>query len=228
MYQHHIKGGNVVLVDVLRFTSTLVTALANGALWAETYAEPDKALMLREKGYVVAGEHNGVVIDGFMYNNSPVSMSRENVNGKKLAFVTTNGTYTRSLIDTYDALYAGCFLNVDALVDRLISEDKDVQIVCSGARRRMAVEDFVFAGMVADKLVKTQKYTYEFDTVAMATTLYHTAKDDLRSFVLNSAPRLKLMIAKFPHYKEDFDFSMQQNIFDVVPEEESPFKFVVK
>lgn len=228
MYQHHIKGGNVVLVDVLRFTSTLVTALANGALWAETYSDPDKALKLLDEGYVVAGEHNGVVIDGFMYNNSPISMCRENVCGKKLAFVTTNGTYTRSLIDTYDAIYAGCFLNVKALVDRLINEDKDVQLVCSGARRRMAVEDFVFAGMVADELLKTRNYTYELDTVAMATTLYRTAKDNLRSFVLDCAPRLRMMIANFPSYKDDFEFSLQQNIFDVVPEEESPFKFVVK
>lgn len=228
LYEHHPQGGSVVLVDVLRFTSTLTTALANGALWAETFADADQAIAKKEEGYIVAGEHKGIKINGFDYNNSPVSMTRENISGKKLAFVTSNGTFMRSLIKTSDAIYAGCFLNARALVQRLIDEGNDVQLVCSGAEQRIAIEDFVFAGMVANELVESQKFSYEFDAVSLAISTYRLAKDNVEAFVLSHTPRIRTACSKFIHYKADLHFSFQHDLFDVVPEEVSPFKFVIK
>ncbi|MCR5453825.1 MAG: 2-phosphosulfolactate phosphatase [Bacteroidales bacterium] len=228
LYACHPKGGTVVLIDALRFTSTLTTALANGALWAETYADADKAIARKKDGYIVAGERNGEKLKEFHYNNSPVAMTRQNIGGKKLAFVTTNGTYMRSIIQEYDAIYAGCFLNARALISRLIAEQNDVQLVCSGATNRIAVEDFVFAGLVANALMESQQFSYEFDTVAMAISMYHQAKDNISEYVLNNAPRIKKTCALFEHYRADFEFSFQHNLLDVVPEEVSPFKFVIK
>lgn len=228
LYQYHAKGGTVVLIDVLRFTSTLTTALANGALWAETFADPEKALAKRDEGYIVAGEKNGIVLDGFLYNNSPVSMTRENIGGRKLAFVTTNGTYMRSLIEEYDAIYAGCFLNVSALTDRLLQGDNDIQLVCSGTQNRLSTDDFVFAGMVADRLLKTGQFVYNNDSVALARTLYQCAKDDIKTFILNHSPRTRPFCKTHEHYRNDLEFAMQVDMYDAVPEEESPFKFVLK
>lgn len=228
LYQYHTKGGTVVLIDVLRFTSTLTTALANGALWAETFANPEKALAKLNEGYIVAGEKNGIVLDGFHYNNSPVSMTRENIGGRKLAFVTTNGTYMRSLIEEYDAIYAGCFLNVSALIDRLLQGGNDIQLVCSGTQNRLSTDDFVFAGMVADRLLATGQFVYNNDSVALAQTLYQCAKDDIKTFILNHSPKTRPFCEKHEHYRKDLEFAMQVDLYDVVPEEESPFKFVLK
>ncbi len=228
LYAHHAKGGTVVLIDVLRFTSTLTTALANGALWAETFADPAEALAKLDEGYIVAGEKNGLVLDGFHYNNSPVSMNRENVGGRKLAFVTTNGTYMRSMIEEYDEIVAGCFLNVSALTERLMQGENDVQLVCSGSRNRLATDDFVFAGMLADRLLQTGRFEYNNDSVPMARTLYHCAKNDLKTFILDHSPKTKPFCETHEHYRNDLDFAMQVDLYDAVPEEESPFKFVLK
>ncbi len=217
-----------MLIDVFRFTSTLTTALANGALWAETFADAQKAIAKRDEGYVVAGEHLGAVLEGFDYNNSPVSMTRENIGGRKVAFVTTNGTYMRSLIDTYDAIYAGCFLNVSALAEKILQGDSDVQLVCSGSRNRLATDDFVFAGMLADKLLQTGQFEYINDSVPMARTLYHCAKNDIKTFILDHSPKTKPFCETHEHYRNDVEFLMQVDLFDAVPVEEEPFKFVLK
>jgi len=217
-----------VLIDVFRFTSTLTTALANGALWAETFADAQKAIAKRDEGYVVAGEHLGAVLEGFDYNNSPVSMTRENIGGRKVAFVTTNGTYMRSLIDTYDAIYAGCFLNISALAEKILQGDSDVQLVCSGSRNRLATDDFVFAGMLADRLLQTGQFEYINDSVPMARTLYHCAKNDIKTFILDHSPKTRPFCETHEHYRNDVEFLMQVDLFDAVPVEEEPFKFVLK
>ena len=217
-----------MLIDVFRFTSTLTTALANGALWAETFADAQKAIAKRDEGYVVAGEHLGAVLEGFDYNNSPVSMTRENIGGRKVAFVTTNGTYMRSLIDTYDAIYAGCFLNISALAEKILQGDSDVQLVCSGSRNRLATDDFVFAGMLADRLLQTGQFEYINDSVPMARTLYHCAKNDIKTFILDHSPKTRPFCETHEHYRNDVEFLMQVDLFDAVPVEEEPFKFVLK
>lgn len=228
LYPHYAQGGTVVLIDVFRFTSTLTTALANGALWAETFADSDKAIAKRDEGYIVAGEHLGAMLEGFHYNNSPVSMATEDIRGRKLAFVTTNGTYMRSLIDTYDNIYAGCFLNVSALAEKILQGDSDVQLVCSGSRNRLATDDFVFAGMLANKLLQTGQFEYNNDSVAMARTLYHCAKNDIKSFILDHSPKTRPFCETHEHYRNDVEFSMQIDLYDTIPEEVEPFKFVAK
>lgn len=227
LYPYHSKGGTIVLIDVLRFTSTLTTALANGALWAEAYPDVESVLKLKNEGYIIAGEKNGLFIEGFDYNNSPVAMTRENISGQKLAFVTTNGTYMRSLIEDYDAIYAGCFLNGEAVVNRLLAEEHDVQLVCSGRRRKIALEDLMFAGMVSEKLLASGKFSYTEDIIPIAIATYQSGKNDIKSFIYNSIPVLKSFTAKYKHYSKDFDFCFNRDIFDIVPEEISPLKFAV-
>ncbi|MBO4371937.1 MAG: 2-phosphosulfolactate phosphatase [Bacteroidales bacterium] len=228
LYPYHRKGGTIVLIDVLRFTSTLTTALANGALWAEAYPDTETVFKLKKEGYIIAGEKNGLFIQGFDYNNSPVSMTRENIEGQKLAFVTTNGTYMRSLIEEYDAVYAGCFLNGKAMINRLIEEEHDVQLVCSGRQRKIALEDLMFAGMVAEKLLESGKFSYTNDIIPIAIATYQSGKKDIKSFIQNNLPDIQAMLAKFKHYSKDFEFCFNYDMFDVVPEEITPLKFVVK
>ena len=217
---------NVVLVDILRFTSTMTTALANGAKSVETYADEETPKKLKaEKNYIICGEYKGMDIDGYDFNNSPVSMTKENVAGRNLAFCTTNGTYTRSVIYDYGTILAGSFLNFSALCNRLSNDGQSITIVCSGSARRPATEDIIFAGQVADYLIKNSGFTYMEESVSIALNLYNLAKNNPKEFVLKSAPGKKIIIESNPRYAEDFEFVFQTDLFDIVPEETSALKF---
>lgn len=227
--QYHQKGGSVVLIDVVRFTSTLITALANGAISAEAYPNSEIPLKLKkEKNYIIAGEKMGKDIPGFDFNNSPVDMTKENVFGRELAFCTTNGTYTRSLIENYDNIFAGSFINASALAKRLIQEDKNVTLVCSGRGRKVAVEDLIFAGFIAKKLIEEGDFTYLEDGVSLAILLWENAKNNPHDFVINNSPQIKLVLDQNPKYKADYETIFDIDKFDVVPQEIAPLKFVVK
>ncbi len=229
LYQFHSQGGNVVLIDVARFTSTMITALANGAVSAEVYPDTEIPLCLkREHGYLLVGETKGLDIEGFDFNNSPVAMTPENVSGRKLAFSTSNGTYTRSVIDNYDAIYAGGFINAKALVDRLIAENRNVKLVCSGRSRNIAIEDMIFAGYVAERLSADGGFTYNDDSVPASMLMWQMARENPLDFVLRMSPSVKYSYGKRPHYRADIDTVFLMDTYDVVPEEIAPLKFVVK
>lgn len=222
------KGGDVVLIDIARFTTTLVTALANGALQAEAYSGQEIPLSLKPQGYLLCGECQGNGIPGFDFNNSPLSMTRANVEGRKLAFSTTNGTYTRSLIQDYDAILAGSFLNVSALVRRLISDGRNARLVCSGRGRNVSTEDLIFAGLVATRLVQEGGYSFRDDTVPIAMALWQLAKHNPKEFALKNSPQLSYLYKTRPRYRADLDTLFDIDKFDIVPEEISPLKFVAK
>ncbi|MBQ5541184.1 MAG: 2-phosphosulfolactate phosphatase, partial [Bacteroidales bacterium] len=189
LYRYHKKHFNIVLIDVLRFTSSLTTALANGALSVETFADEDTPLKLKkEQNYIICGEYKGEQLDGYDFNNSPVDMTKENVGGRKLAFCTTNGTYTRSVIYDYDRILAGSFLNFSALTERLKNDNKPVTLVCSGSARKPAVEDLIFAGKVADFLTLNCGFSFSEDSAGIAINLYKMSKNRIKDFVLESAP----------------------------------------
>ncbi len=226
LYRYHQKHFNIVLIDVLRFTSSMTTALANGALFVETFADEETPLRLKkDQNYLICGEYKGVQLDGYDFNNSPVDMTRENVGGRKLAFCTTNGTYTRSVIYDYDKILAGSFLNFSALIDRLKTDNKPVTLVCSGSARKPAVEDVIFAGKVADCLTENSAFGFSEDSSGMAINIYKMSKNRIKDFVLETAPSKALIVKQHPKYAADFDFVFQDDIFDIVPEETSAFKF---
>lgn len=229
LYDYHTPGGTVVLIDVARFTSTMITALANGAISAETYPDYDTPRRLKaEHGYVICGEERGLCVPGFDFNNSPILMTKENVMGHQLAFTTSNGTYMRSLVKDFDAIYAGAFVNLEALVNRLIADDKNVKLVCSGRARNVAVEDLIFAGCVASMLVDRAGATYHHDTVPVAISLWSLAKNDPLGFVLKNSPSVAYRYGKTPDYKADIDEVFKMSVYDIVPEEIAPLKFAVK
>lgn len=230
LYPYYHKCGTVVLIDVLRCTSTITTALAHGALSAETFGSPQSVFEAKksDNDYIFVGEQNGIIIPGFDYNNSPVAMTPQNISNRKLAFVTTNGTYMRSLITDAESVYAGCFLNCKALADRLINEFEDVQLICSGGRNKPNIEDSLFAGMLADRLVSSGKFSFNSVSVMMCMLLYNNAKDDLKQYALSHSKYLLDLYNTNMDYRADLDFSFNIDKFGIVPEEEKPYIFVLK
>lgn len=155
------EDGVSVAIDVLRATTTITTALANGAervLPFESIQETlsAKSAILRKNPNVadsllLGGERHGLLIGGFDLDNSPRSYSREKVEGKTILFTTTNGA--KAILKCRGTVYVASFLNVDAVVTRLLAADAErVSIVCAGTDGQYTEEDLALAGLVAERL----------------------------------------------------------------------------
>lgn len=154
-----VEGGVVVMVDILRASTTMTVALANGASGVIPCLQVEDAFALKAAAadeYLLGGERGGVKIDGFDYGNSPRDYTSEIVTGKTLAFTTTNGT--RALHHSQQAaeILIGCFCNLTSVVNYLRSDSRDIHIVCAGTNGEITSEDVLFGGCLAKELVSNQ------------------------------------------------------------------------
>lgn len=149
-----LKDKNVVVVDVLRASSTILTALVNGA--KEVIPAESVSVAARiSKGLgnsVLCGERNGKVIEGFKLGNSPFEYTSENVKSKSLIFSTTNGTVAIAKSKYAKSCVLASFLNLSTVIQHLLAINEDFIIVCSGKLNDFCVEDSVIAGLIIAKL----------------------------------------------------------------------------
>src|SRR3954454_16821308 len=148
-----LAGGIAVVVDVLRATTVMVRALAAGCSAVVPCGEIDEALKaaagLPRGGALLAGERQGLPIDGFDLGNSPASFTPENCRGKTLVMTTTNGT--RAILASLDAerVVIGAFPNFAATAQLVHADRRKIHIVCSGTDRSISYEDSLLAGAFA-------------------------------------------------------------------------------
>lgn len=144
-----------VIVDVLRATTTLTVAIANGARAVIPCATPAEALSLRARrpGTLACGEREGRIVEGFDLGNSPYEYTRERVAERTLAFASTNGS--RALLAARDVRrrVLAAFINAAAVIDAVRGE-ADVTIVCAGKLGGFSVEDACCAGLLVARLAQ--------------------------------------------------------------------------
>src|SRR5450759_3109692 len=136
----------VVIIDILRASSAICTAFANGAASIIPVAEVSIAKEYKSKGYLVAAERDGFVLDFADFVNSPFNFTKEKVEGKTIVYSTTNGT---GIIDSASSSYmtvVGSFLNISALTKWLIKQDRNILLFCAGYKNKFNIEDSIFAG----------------------------------------------------------------------------------
>ncbi len=143
-----------VVVDVLRLCSTVLTAFANGCEAVVPVVEPAEAFALREARpeLVLAGERDGLRIEGFALGNSPFEMTREAVGGRTLVACSTNGTKALVAAGAGAETLLGCFLNASAVSRRAAASGRDITVLCSGKLGMSALEDVACAGLLVEKL----------------------------------------------------------------------------
>ena len=165
-----LKDKNVVVVDVLRATTTINVALANGA--KEIIPAESVTIAARiSKGLgkaLLCGERNGKVIEGFALGNSPLEYKSETVKDKSLIFSTTNGTVSISKSRLAKSCVLASIVNFSKVVEHIKSLEGDVIFVCSGKLNSFCIEDAVCAGVIIDKLVTDEKDKFELDDSAFA------------------------------------------------------------
>lgn len=141
------------MIDVLRATTTLTVARMNGASGLVPVSSPEEARRVRARlpDARLAGERDGRRLEGFDFGNSPFEMTREAVQGRTLVFASTNGSLALLEARAARRRWVACFLNLDAVVERLASAD-EVCLVCSGKLGRFSLEDAACAGRIARRL----------------------------------------------------------------------------
>ncbi|MEQ9302757.1 MAG: 2-phosphosulfolactate phosphatase, partial [Marinoscillum sp.] len=144
--QYTLEGKIVVVVDIFRATSCMVTGLAYGVKSIVPVATVDDCFEMGKKGLITAGERGGKKIDGFEIGNSPFDYMQEKFKGQTIAVTTTNGT--KALLASLQAeeILIGAFLNLRAIANYISSSTKDVVIHCAGWKGTVNTEDTLFAG----------------------------------------------------------------------------------
>lgn len=193
LFHHYDDGKKLVLVvDVLRATSVISTAFHYGIseLIPVSSVEEAKQYMNKE-GYLVAAERNAEPIEGIPLGNSPFQYMNDDVKNKKLVLTTTNGTKAIRLASKHEVISAS-FVNIDAVYNFIIKSEKDVIILCSGWKGLVNMEDSIFAGVLSDKLLKTNKFQSKCDSVLASIAIKRDAGNDLFSYLEDSAHRNRL------------------------------------
>jgi len=210
---YDIEQSIVVVIDILRATSSITYGIDNGAEAIIPVANVDDCLNYSDKGFLLAAERNGEVVVGYDFGNSPFSYTKEKVAGKTIVLTTTNGTKALHLANkrAYQVVI-GSFLNLDALCNYLESQNKNVLLLCAGWKDQFNLEDTLFAGAVVNKLRKN--FEHFDDSSVAAEDLYLLAKDDLRKYLHKSSHSHRLAQLNI---EEDVVFCLQLNICKAIP-----------
>ena len=179
-----LKDKNIVVIDVLRTSTTMLTGLNNGAreiIPTEDVAAAGLIGRNSEGQSLLCGERNGKIIEGFNLGNSVKEYSPDKVNGKTLIFNSTNGTAAIMKSKFARNCVILGFVNMSRVAGYLSQLSEDFIILCAGKTGEFSLEDTVCAGMLISKLIKTNpKEKYELtDSALGATKLYSTYKNDL-------------------------------------------------
>lgn len=184
LHLYDVSDSIVVIIDVLRATSTIATALYNGAASIIPVDSVPECIQLGEQlGAITAGERDGKVADGLSYGNSPFEYPRDFIEGKTLVLTTTNGTKLlhMALGNGAPAIITGSFPNLSAVCQYLLAEQRNVILGCAAWKDRFNLEDTLFAGAVISRI--RQYFSINCDSSQMAETLYKQAQNDLFAFM---------------------------------------------
>ena len=174
-----LRDKTVVVVDVLRASTTIVTALRNGAKEVIPVTSVERAVKISGHLFgdviLLGGERDGKMIQGFNLGNSPAEYSEEKVKGKSIIFSSTNGSQAIERARYAHALFVCGFINISAVAEMLRSLSNDFIIVCSGSDGKFSIEDSVCAGMLLHKLADGHPVDLTLSDAAHAVVLLYKA-----------------------------------------------------
>ncbi len=212
---YDLSDSIVVVIDVFRATSTIATALFNGASRVIPVDSVDQCIRIgNDTGGITAGERDGKVIEGLSYGNSPAEYPRSFINGKTLVLTTTNGTKLLHLALQKGAVevVTGSFPNLSAVCDYLIAQNKPVILGCSAWKDKFNIEDTLFAGAVIQRV--KEHFTIHCDSSLMAEELYHLHKADMYQFIRQTTHWHRLASYGL---EKDLEYCVTENVANVLP-----------
>ncbi|HET8654755.1 MAG TPA: 2-phosphosulfolactate phosphatase [Longimicrobiaceae bacterium] len=162
----------VVVIDILRATTTIVQALSSGAKSIYPVASIEEALRLANNfgrdEVLLCGERKCLPIEGFDLGNSPREFTPDRVAGKTLVMSTTNGTMAMSMTGSAARVTIGALLNLGTVVEDLAASGQEPVFLCSGREKHFALEDTICAGLMAERLIRTHPGEWSLNDGARA------------------------------------------------------------
>jgi len=204
LHLYDVNNTVVVVIDVLRATSTIATALYNGAKEIIPVDSVQRCIQLgKELACVTAGERDGQIAPGLQYGNSSFEYPREFIGGKTLVLTTTNGTKLlhMALAKGATEIVTGSFLNLSAICEHLAQEQKNVILACAGWKDRVNMEDTMFAGAVVSMV--EEHFSINCDPSRIAETVYKKARPDMYEFMKKNDAS---------HYHRLMNFGLERDI----------------
>ncbi len=214
LHLYNLEDKVVVVVDIFRATTSMVTAMAHGIDTIVPVAEIEDCKALGKQGYLTAAERGAEQVKGFDFGNSPYSFRGDKLRGQKLAMTTTNGTLAIDRSRNAKKLIIGSFLNLTAVTRYLRMENENILVVCAGWKGKFSLEDTLFAGALAFKLQTS--FTFLTDMVLAALILYQTADEDLLGFLKKSAHYQRLIKISADIHK-DLAFCLEIDKYAIIP-----------
>jgi 2-phosphosulfolactate phosphatase len=204
LHLYGVSNSIVVIIDILRATSTIATVLHNGAKCIIPVDSVAECIRLgKQIEGITAGERDGHVAEGLSYGNSPFEYPREFIKGKTLVLTTTNGTKLLHMALDKGAkkIITGSFVNLSAVCNYLIEQRKPVILGCAAWKDRINIEDTLFAGAVLSRI--KEYFDINCDASQIAETMYMDAKEDLYEFLKNK---------NASHYHRLTNFGLENDI----------------
>jgi 2-phosphosulfolactate phosphatase len=216
LHLYDLNNSVVVIIDVFRATSTIASALYNGAKCVIPVDSVARAIEISKNiDGIAAGERDGQIADGLQHGNSPMEYGREFIENRMLVLTTTNGTRLlhMALEKGADTIIAGSFPNLTAVCEYLVAENKNVILGCAGWKDRFNLEDTLFAGAVISEI--KEHFTIHCDSSLMAEIMYQKNKTNLLKFAPNLTHYHRL-VERFGLI-EDIRFCLTRDIANVLP-----------
>ena len=205
---YDVSNSIVVIIDVLRATSTITTALQNGAKEIIPVDSVAECIRIgKEISAITAGERDGQIAEGLQHGNSPFEYSKDFIAGKTLVLTTTNGTKLLHMANNRGAkeIITGSFPNISSVVNYLLQKNTNVVLACAAWKDKVNIEDTLFAGAVANRI--RSQFDLQCDSTQMAESLYLTAKADLFAFMKERNATHYHRLTKF-HLEKDIRYCL--------------------
>lgn len=207
----------VIIIDALRTSSTIITAIANGVQMivpVETIGQA-KNLQSQKQEYLLAGDRFFKKISNFHLGNSPLDFVKQQLNGKSIILTTTNGTRAINKALKGEEVLIGSFLNGDKCIEQALHFKKDLVLLCVGERNEFALEDGLAAGFLIDRLMKHYTITFELNDFAKAMyAVYKFHENGLFETIKTTETARKLIQLGLG---EDIHFCSQINLYPICP-----------
>jgi len=220
-YKKNLKNrGVTVIIDVLRASSSIITAFVHGACQVIPVRTPEAAFDLKRKlsgeKVLLCGERSGKKITHFDFGNSPREYMDERVGNKKLIFCSTNGSQLMSLAaGRSDRIVIGGFINYRAVLDFLLQAEDDIVLGCAGREGKFSLEDTACAGMFVHGLMRSKRNSIRCrDAAYVAELIYLRHKGNLEMLLQKSEHGQYLISLGFG---EDLSFCAQTDRFKILP-----------
>lgn len=214
---YDISDSIVVIIDVLRATSTIATALYNGASAIIPVASVERCIELgHQLNGITAGERDGKVAEGLSYGNSPFEYPREFIENKLLVLTTTNGTKLLHMALEKDAkeIITGSFANLSAICDYLLKKNTNVILGCSAWKDRINIEDTLFAGAVINRI--QHAFEINCDSSHLAQKMATSAESNYFEYLkVNNASHYRRLSAY--GLEKDIRYCLTPDLANVLP-----------